>query len=704
MPSVDFQLKAGRKLRLRIVDRSGAPVPGVLTTVETWRGAYLIDNRPSYGPDAVDIPSRTDKDGRLEWDSAPDDPVTFSLGKQGYANTEVTVTADGSEQTRAITPSLHISGSVVDAKTGRPIDHFQVIPIQYPTPEIPTLLRGDGWGGGTREVQFLGGGRFDTQCGRADVEHGVQIEARGYKTFRDPHRYRIGDPNPELAVRLEPSDRFRGRIVDSGGQPVPEARILVQTWSEGGFSMDLSSLTTSRNLYHTIDVDNDGAFEIPVPIETYVLQVVAPNGYAEVERTATELPGELRIKPWARLTGHLLQSGKSVASVPLIVEPIRVHATGLPRAYAIRRGVTKVDGSFVIDRVPPIPSSIQAQLHFATPSPLKSSQSVPLQLKPGETIDLTLGGNGSEITGQLVAENQPTNFDYHFAINYLVAKRPGIEPPKTLTGKDFDWKRGWSDAWRATAEGQTYVKTLEHWFVKPEPDGRFSISGVPPGEYDFGVALFGVTEGCLVHPVASRVVHVSVKPGQKQLALGKLSIPSLTPPKVGDLAGAFEFETPNGTKTSVAAFRGSYVLIDFWATWCGPCVAKLDTVEHLRHQFVGDHPLVVIGANLDADTATARNFLKSKPLPWQHALLGDWANTDVPRRYAVSNVPAYVLIDPAGRILASEYSLEAIESKLKTLADKPGSPPAKAGKPQTSLSPKPTPVAGRGIQAALSRL
>ena len=148
-----------------------------MTTVETWRGAYLIDNRPSYGPDAVDIPSRTDKDGRLEWDSAPDDPVTFSLGKQGYANTEVTVTADGSEQTRAITPSLHISGSVVDAKTGRPIDHFQVIPIQYPTPEIPTLLRGDGWGG-AREVQFLGGGRFDTQCGRPDVEHGVQIEAR----------------------------------------------------------------------------------------------------------------------------------------------------------------------------------------------------------------------------------------------------------------------------------------------------------------------------------------------------------------------------------------------------------------------------------------------------------------------------------------------------------------------------------------------
>ena len=377
----------------------------------------------------------------------------------------------------------------------------------------------------------------------------------------------------------------------------------------------------------------------------------------------------------ARVTGRLLQSGKPVANAFVTIEPIRIRGTGRPRAFAVRSGKTNAEGSFVFERVPPIPSCIHSWLHFSAPSPLKSSQSAPLHLEPGETFEVALGGKGIDVKGQLVAENQPANFDYHFALNYLVAKRPGIESPQSLAGKDFDWRRGWSDAWRSTAEGQTYLHTLEHWFVKPEPDGHFCISGVPPGEYDFAVALYGSTEGCLVHPVSSGVVHIFVKPGQTQLELGKLSIPSLTLPKVGDLAGPFEFETPAGTKTNVAALRGNYVLIDFWATWCGPCVAKLNEVERLRNHFAGDHPLVIIGANLDADTGRAREFLKSKPLPWQHALLGDWANTDVPRRYAVSSVPAYVLIDPNGRILANEYLLDTIEAKLKTLAGNGSMPP-----------------------------
>ncbi len=308
-------------------------------------------------------------------------------------------------------------------------------------------------------------------------------------------------------------------------------------------------------------------------------------------------------------------------------------------------------------------------VHFSLPSPLTAGESVPLQLAPGQWVDVPLGASGIDVMGRLVAENQPSGFDYHFAINTLLAKRPGIDPPAFLAGKGFDWHKGWSDAYRSSSEGRAYLETLHTWFVKPEPDGRIRITGVPPGEYDLAVNLFGTTEGCLVHPIAQRVVHFSVKPSDATLDLGKLSIPSFTLPKVGDVASDFSFETPAGAKTSLSALRGNYVLIDFWATWCAPCVAKLDQVEHLREQFKGDKPLVVVGANLDAEIDRARDFLKRRPLPWHHAYLGDWSSTEVPRRFAISSVPAYVLIGPNGRILAHEYSLEVIEAKLKDLHD-----------------------------------
>jgi hypothetical protein len=77
--------------------------------------------------------------------------------------------------------------------------------------------------------------------------------------------------------------------------------------------------------------------------------------------------------------------------------------------------------------------------------------------------------------------------------------------------------------------------------------------------------------------------------------------------------------------------------------------------------------LAVLGVNLDADTLRAEEFLKNKSLPWHHALLGDWSNTEVPRRYGISSIPAYVLIDPDGRIMAQEYSVEKIVARLKGL-------------------------------------
>ena len=289
---------------------------------------------------------------------------------------------------------------------------------------------------------------------------------------------------------------------------------------------------------------------------------------------------------------------------------------------------------------------------------------MPLDLAPGDDRNVELGGGGAEITGRLVLDKPRDPFDFHFSLTWLVAKRPGVDVPATLAAKGFDWRQGWSDAWRNSQEGGAYLNSLHHWFVKPDPDGHIRISGVEPGDYELAVSLYGTTEGCLVHPQAMRVVPITVRAEEKLLDLGDIVIPTNAVPVVGDAAANFEVRTPDGKQVDLVSLRGRYVLIDFWATWCRPCVTHLPEVDALGKQF-GDK-LAVIGANLDSDKDKAEEFLKQHPLAWHHALLGDWSSTDVPKQYGVSSVPAYVLVDPQGRIAAIEYSLEKMAATLES--------------------------------------
>jgi thiol-disulfide isomerase/thioredoxin len=654
----NFQLKRGKKLRLKFVDDTGAPVPEVAVSIAGWRGAESLYNHKPPNVMDVKVPRAADTNGVFEWKWAPDDAVEYHFYKAGFATLTAKITADDQEQVQTINAVLRVSGSVTDAASGQPIDDFLAVPVIYFSPDFPFLERS--------HAQRQNAGKVTLEFDRTGIEHGIQIEAPGYVTYRSPDRYRIGQSNPALEIRLQPSERYTGRVLDAQGRGVKDASVYVATGFQSLSLQNLKDRDGNFSSNYVVKADGEGHFEIAPQIEPYALVVISDEGYAEAERAASERPGELRVERWAKVEGQLVQSGKPVPNCQVLLLPVRFSLGGAPRIEAALWTTTRDDGSFEFERVAPVACHVHGYLHFSLDSALASSRSMPLDLAPRETAKITLGGGG-EIVGQLLAENQPADFDYHFSISYLVARRAGIEPPSFLASKRFDWRKGWSDSWRSTQEGGAYLNTLHNWFVKPEPDGRFKISGIEPGEYEFAVNLFGTTEGCLVHPLATRVVPVTVKPGDATLDLGKLSIPSMVLPKVGDEAPDFEFVNLDNQKQLLAELRGKPVLLDFWATWCGPCVAKLDEVERIRKQFGDEGELVVIGVNLDAETQRAKEFLKTRSLPWQHALLGDWSSTDIPRRFAISSVPAYVLIDAQGRIAAQEYSLDNLGKKLEGL-------------------------------------
>lgn len=102
-----------------------------------------------------------------------------------------------------------------------------------------------------------------------------------------------------------------------------------------------------------------------------------------------------------------------------------------------------------------------------------------------------------------------------------------------------------------------------------------------------------------------------------------------------------------------ADLAGSTTLIDFWATWCTPCVAELPDLRELHRRF-RDHGLRIISVSYDADRESVRRFIADQPMPWEHSFVGltELSTGDVASAFGIDGLPHKVLVGPNGRLLA----------------------------------------------------
>jgi len=125
-------------------------------------------------------------------------------------------------------------------------------------------------------------------------------------------------------------------------------------------------------------------------------------------------------------------------------------------------------------------------------------------------------------------------------------------------------------------------------------------------------------------------------------------------------------KTVDGADLDWKTYRGKVVLVDFWATWCGPCVGELPNVKknYARYHKKG---FDVVGISLDEDKMALTEFLESEHIPWQTLFDGQGWETPLANKYGVTGIPCVMLVDKAGKVVSANARGEKLGKLLADL-------------------------------------
>ena len=143
----------------------------------------------------------------------------------------------------------------------------------------------------------------------------------------------------------------------------------------------------------------------------------------------------------------------------------------------------------------------------------------------------------------------------------------------------------------------------------------------------------------------------------------------LNTPSVGDPL-EIKFKSTDGRDVDLAAMKDKVVLVDFWATWCGPCVAELPNVKKAYEKFHGKG-FEIVGISLDDDKDKLEKFTKKEVMPWPQKFSGDAWSDETVKKFGISGIPAMFLVGKDGKIAAvNTRGPGALEKKLAELLGK----------------------------------
>lgn len=205
------------------------------------------------------------------------------------------------------------------------------------------------------------------------------------------------------------------------------------------------------------------------------------------------------------------------------------------------------------------------------------------------------------------------------------------------------------------------MEPIKFAFIKSHPDSYISL-----------LTLDRMVNHADFSLVADAYNSLSV--ANKTSALGKTmeaTINSAKHAQIGVMAANFELTTSSGKKVKLADFKGKYLLIDFWASWCLPCRQENPNVVAAFEKY-NSKKFTVLSISIDSKTGRQAwlQAIKTDKLPWTQAIDHYNAAASVKNLYGVTTIPANVLIDPTGKIVAKNIKgLELHQTLARVLGN-----------------------------------
>jgi beta-lactamase regulating signal transducer with metallopeptidase domain/peroxiredoxin/protocatechuate 3,4-dioxygenase beta subunit len=657
---VAIKLGPAHTLEGRVVDSQGQPIPEAFVVIDTWRafrslGVFLW----------------TDVDGRFRWEDAPADQVLINASRTGFSHVIMQRVTAGDSIVLTLRRSLSISGQIRDAATGKRIEQAQ-IEVGVPDPKTGALQ----WRNNPRAFAMQGRIQAEVDVERTP-ETRFRLRANGYETF-ESRTFRSDEGQVAYDVSMKKTDQPQGVVVSgtvrrTDGKALVGAEVAItypmtdaqyalpSVHIENGKLQPIELLTVTKPVTKT---DDQGRFNLtrePDPSGQYFsVVVVHPEYYAEVSRAAFESDPTIVARPWGRVEGVARVGARPVAGASIQYFADRLGNRDVP--YVSDRGETKTDeqGRFVLDHV--VPGDVRLSRKFGEGTDMKGwSNGVLVEVKAGETTRAEIGGRGRPVVAKIAT---PPGFDpkADYAVNSqfeIESDRPHIPYPQDLRSKRDGSMINWAKLWWASAEGHEYRRQLYRFGqAKLQSDGTIRVDDVPPGSYRLQLTYsadpiygMGTAPNRIAHATKQFTIpEIPAGRSDEPFDLGVLRPGLKQTLRVGQPAPAFEVETLDGRRVKLADFRGKYLLLDFWATWCGPCVAEIPELKALHDRFGKDPRFAMLSLSLDAEKDAPRKFVAEKGLTWTQGFLGEWAAGGVTDAYHVEAIPATFLIGPDGTI------------------------------------------------------